>query len=358
MATSETLPRYETNLAVMPGEFLRQELEARGVTQAELAIRMGRPPQLINEILQGKKAITADTAIELESVLGLSATLWTNLEEAYRLTLARAREQEVLNGEIPSLDAFPVAWLRRIEAIPHGVAGIALVKALRSFFGVATLSQAFELNALPRYRATGSPDGRKEGALAAWLRLGDIHFEGHQPGVPYDEAAFKAVLVETRKRICDQPASALPYVGQAWSRAGVCVALTPEPPGVGVNGCTRWVDDFGLVQINLRWRWADIFWFTLFHEAHHVLQHRKRKHYSNLIDAEDEAAADTYAAEVLIPAAKWARYRETRAFDAAGILRFAESLSVPAGVVVGRLQHEGLVAHSRLNSLRIRWEWS
>ena len=83
-----------SDLAIPPGETLRDELRARGLTQKELATRTGRPPQVISEIVRGKKAITAETALALEGVLdGISARFWLNLQSDYELTLARNRRQ-------------------------------------------------------------------------------------------------------------------------------------------------------------------------------------------------------------------------------------------------------------------------
>jgi HTH-type transcriptional regulator/antitoxin HigA len=55
---------------------------------------MGRPQQAVNEIVRGKKALTAETAVELERVLGIPAYLWLRMEARYRLALARHRHQE------------------------------------------------------------------------------------------------------------------------------------------------------------------------------------------------------------------------------------------------------------------------
>lgn len=74
-----------------PGEILREILRTRGMTQADLARRMGRPAQIVSEIITGKKTITADTAVQLEQALGISAPLWLHLETDYRLHLARIR---------------------------------------------------------------------------------------------------------------------------------------------------------------------------------------------------------------------------------------------------------------------------
>ncbi len=92
MATSSI--RIFSDMAIPPGEVLEEELEARGMTQKELATRLGRPPQAVNEIIRGKKAITPETALGLETVLGVGADFWLNLEVSYKLTLARNRERD------------------------------------------------------------------------------------------------------------------------------------------------------------------------------------------------------------------------------------------------------------------------
>jgi HTH-type transcriptional regulator/antitoxin HigA len=77
------------DIAIPPGEFLLEEIEARGLSQKELARRMGRPLNAINEIIKGKKVITAETAIQLEEVMPeISARFWLNLETDFQLTKA------------------------------------------------------------------------------------------------------------------------------------------------------------------------------------------------------------------------------------------------------------------------------
>ncbi len=77
------------DVAIPPGEYLAEEIEARGLSQKELARRMGRPLNAINEIINGKKAITAETALQLEEVMPeIPARFWLNLETDYQLTRA------------------------------------------------------------------------------------------------------------------------------------------------------------------------------------------------------------------------------------------------------------------------------
>ena len=83
--------RVSTNAVIAPGELLKEELEARGMTQRQLAEAMGRPTQALSELCRGKKELTADTALDLERVLGTPAYIWMGLEADYRLALARRK---------------------------------------------------------------------------------------------------------------------------------------------------------------------------------------------------------------------------------------------------------------------------
>ncbi len=76
-----------------PGSILMRELDARGWTQKNLAEITGRPVQTINEIIQAKKQITPETALDLAAAFESSAEFWLSLETSYRLFLARKENQ-------------------------------------------------------------------------------------------------------------------------------------------------------------------------------------------------------------------------------------------------------------------------
>src|ERR1022692_2545850 len=92
------LNRFAPDYAVPPGEQLASVLEEKGMSQAELATRIGRPQKTINEIVKGKASITPETAIQLERALGVPASIWNRLEAAYQLRLAEQRDESRLSA--------------------------------------------------------------------------------------------------------------------------------------------------------------------------------------------------------------------------------------------------------------------
>src|SRR5213080_2024155 len=108
---------YSPDYAVPPGDTLLEVMESLGITQAELAERTGRPLKTINEIIKGKAAITPETALQLEHVLGVEAGFWNRLERNYRDALAHQQEQRRLKEAASWLKQIPMNELIKRKLI-------------------------------------------------------------------------------------------------------------------------------------------------------------------------------------------------------------------------------------------------
>ncbi len=343
--------------AIHPGIYLGEEIEAHGMTQTELARRMERPVQVINEVIRGHKAISNETALGLERVLGTPARVWMNLQSMYELTRARLDEETELESQAEWLDRFPVKEMTRRGWIEPGESIADQVRAVLQFFGRQSFADWGGRQEALAFRL--SPKAKTdEFALHAWVRGGEI--EGRAVHTePYDEARFRNALGEIR---------GLTEAADFWGRmkalcasAGVALLAVEEFPKTGAQGVARWLTpERALIQINLRYRWADIFWFTFFHEACHVLKHPRRDLF---IDArsmardEREAEADQFAADFLIPPAAWEPFADQAPHSGQKVRAFSSQVGVAPGVVVGRLQHEKLLKHNQLNGLRQRLQY-
>ena len=83
---------------VHPGEILMEDfIEGFGITQHKLAVSIGVPPRRINEIVHGKRAITADTALRLGRYFGVESRFWLNLQAQYDLEVAEGKVADQLN---------------------------------------------------------------------------------------------------------------------------------------------------------------------------------------------------------------------------------------------------------------------
>lgn len=79
-----------SSLLIHPGEMIKEEIEARGITQKELAEKMGVSYTVFNEILNGKRPVTTEYALLLEAALGIDAGIWLRLQTDYNMQKAKA----------------------------------------------------------------------------------------------------------------------------------------------------------------------------------------------------------------------------------------------------------------------------
>ena len=348
-----------SDLPISPGNVLEEEIESRDMTQKELARRMGRPPQVVNEIIKAKKSITPETALELEKVLGLPAQLWVNLESVYRMTKARNEERERLQQEASALSRFPVKEMTKQGWIPAFRQPEDKVRALLEFLGVASLREPWAQTAAA-FRITGSGNYSPD-SLGVWLKKGEIDAR-ETLTEDYDEVRFQAAISEIRALTTDPPEIFLPRMTELCSAAGVAFVLTKELPKSGANGAARWLGPRkGLIQLSLKWKWADVFWFTFFHEAGHILLHGNR----SFVDVSEigptvtpeEGEANRFAADFLVNPRDWDGFIQERDWTEPSVCQFAKNAGIHPGIVAGRLQHEKLVPYSRLTALKDRFAW-
>lgn len=361
---TEGTSKWQPDWSVPPGEVLLEVLQERGLTQAELARRIDRPMKTVNEIVNGKAAVTPETALQLERVLGTPARLWVNLEANYREHQARERQTLAFQSAIPWAKEFPIRELRRYDLISGDVEGAALVSSVLTFFGVATI-EAFERHWLEQeaaFRASGAFATAPK-AVAAWLRWGEV-MEAF-----IDREQFVAANLMALSRCVRTLTSLIPFAAalertqKACARYGVALVVLPEFPGIHMSGAAYWTKRGPVIQLSFRYRTTDQFWFSLFHEIGHVRSSHGRPFLDQTLGTSDRALpdereADRFASEQLLPSKSYEAFAAAGDFTEASVRAFALALDTDPGVVVGRLQHDKLIPYSRLSHLKTRIEWS
>ena len=333
-----------------PGDTLAEHIEFTGMSQAELAERMGRPKKTINEIIQGKAQITPETALQLERVVGIPATFWINLERNYRLRLAEIDEAETLVQAKEWAKRFPCNAMKVKGWIAFDGSSANAGKALLSFFNVAS-PEVYEKFYHGQVYATAYRMSEKNSkdpyAVAAWLRQGERQAELLQ--VPaFDRSAFEKTLMEIKKLVMSGADDFFPELQELCRQSGVKVVHTPCLPKALLHGSTRWVKGNPLIQLSNRLNRNDIFWFTFFHEAAHIIKHNKKDVFVEGMDyacdgKEKEAEADTFAEECLMSRKEEKEVMESGLFDKQDIKRFAEKFGTHPAIVAGRLANRGVM---------------
>lgn len=355
--------QYRPDYSVPPGWVLEARLAALDIAHAEFARRCGRSPKLVSEIIAGKAPIEPKTALQFEKVLGLDASVWLGIESDYRLHQARHADAQAAAESVAWAKAFPIRELVTRGFLDRAATDGERVSGILSFFGVASLEawcRRFQSgNVAYRHSPSFESD---ELALATWRRLAELDAESQDLAV-YSEPAFRESLRQIRQLMRLPIYGALEETRRLLNQAGVALAVVKPLAKVRVSGAAWWVSPHRpLIALSARHRSDDHLWFSLFHEAAHLLLHSKK---TVFVDNGDKAGnnvedeADHWAAGFLIPHRTWHSFVVAGTFDARRIREFAEKQEIPPGIVVGRLQHEGVVPwQSGLNSLKVKLEWA
>lgn len=349
--------KFKPNYAVPPGLTVSEMLEHLGMSQVQLAERTGRPLKTINNIIMGKQAITYETALQLEKVLGMPADFWNNLEKNYREALARLGETKKLESELNWLNQLPVEDIISNEWIRRMPSPVEQLQEILSFFGVASpkeLTVSYPEVVFRQSKKIKSDPW----VVCAWLRRGEIEAQSISCST-YDKVKFKTALSEIRTMTTKSVVDILEDWKKLCAESGVALVIVKELPNLKVNGATKWLKDKAVIQLSLLYKYVDILWFSFFHEAAHILLHGKKDVFieNAELKTDSEKEADQFAADFLIPRPDYDSFVSSGNFNHHSISKFAEAMGIAPGIVVGRLQHEGKLGFNQLNDLKPRLCW-
>lgn len=351
---------WSPNWATHPGEHLAEQLEARGWTQADFARLADLTPKLVSTIISGRNPVTPDTAIKLERVLGLKAEIWTRLQSNWDLHAARARAQVVDPDTEAWVNQFPIKDLQARGALPKKADVSTLKEWLLGLFKIGAIE------AYPQRLASLMVQHRQSKAhatsphhVAAWLMLGEEKARA-MVAPAFDAERFLAAAHAIRALTLAEPAEFGPRMTALCAEAGVALVFEKPIGETRLYGSARWFDrNRALIQLTLRIKSNDHFWWTFFHEAAHLLLHRGRSFVDLEQDGESgdqfEQEADRWAEEILVGRARFDQFAMRRPRSEAAIRRFASETGIHPGIIVGMLQHRGVLPYRNLNRLKVRF---
>lgn len=336
-----------------PGEFIRDELEARNWTQEDLAEILGRPLRTINQIIAGKKAIIPQTAQELAAAFGTTPELWLNLENAYRLGLERQEQGSVarrarLFALAPVKDMIKRRWICETHTAEE------MELAVMRFLEISSLDESPSLDHAAR-KSTSYTSITP--AQLAWCFRAK-HLAKTLQVCPFNVTnASKALPDLHALTVSENLALKVPTV---LASVGIRFVVVEHLPRSHIDGATLWLDDESpVIAVSMRYDRIDGFWHTLAHELSHVL-HGDRSVDIDLVGAqrtdvadkpEIEQRADEEASRFLVASEKLDSFivRHKPRFSKANIVQFANLHRIHPGIVVGQLQFRKaiLYSHSR-----------
>jgi HTH-type transcriptional regulator/antitoxin HigA len=350
-----------------PGEFIREEIEARGWSQVELAEILGRPPRLVSELIAGKRAITPETAKGLGEAFNTGAQFWMNLESSYRLAQVKHDGSNSVSRRAKLYEKAPVKEMMRRHWIQPTENIDVLEKSVLDFLHIKSLDEQPQL--LPHAARKSTSYAEHSPAEQAWLfRARQL---AHAVDVkPFSEMSFASALARLKNMLRDpEDARQVPRV---LADAGVRFLVVETLPQTRIDGACLWLNDKSpAIVVSLRFDRIDAFWHTVLHECAHV-KYSDGLEDGGLLDidlvgegagpAEEkpsiEKRADEFAADFSIQKSDLDNFilRVRPLFSKTKIQGLSARLNVHQGIVVGQLQHRKAIpySHSREMLAKVR----
>lgn len=358
---------FQPKWASPPGHTLRKVLRSRNITQSALSERLGEDRAFVSDLLSGDIPVTVSLARQLQEILSISSEFIIAREEQYRndlLHLKDAEEQQSRNSFVSEL---PYNHMAKMGWVPATMSPKERFSNAMQFFctdGIDDWKTKYKnLRAVTAFRESYSIKSN-ELSVISWLRQGE-RLAHDIDCLPWNKEAFSESLNDLRflTRESD-PEKLISSIQSHCAKFGVAVVFVQTPPQCPSSGATRFLsEDKAVIQLSFRYKSDDHFWFTFFHEAGHLILHDK-----NAIFLEDnsestqseEDEANLFSQNFLLPH-EYLNYLKEISFArndlnrARRIYRLARKANISPGIVVGQMQHKGLLRFDQLNRLKIRY---
>lgn len=352
------------DLIIHPGETIADVLEDRGITQAELASRAGVSPAYVSNVIAGKKGISANFAMGLEYALGVPKSFWLNLQANYEAELLEVNEEQTITDEERKVREDLkdiVKYLRKQGKMLIGENKDESILSLRKVLQISNITNLKEMIPTGAFRMAGNV-AVNPNVLGAWVRLCQLAGNDKTISAKFEKKYTNDLIQEIKSIMCCKNAELQRDLKNVMEKYGIDFSVVKNFRGAPVHGYISQKNE-GIYQmvLTIRGAFADIFWFSLFHEIGHIVngdigKNLKFLDYGN--DYDKELAADLFASNMLLSPESYKAFIQRNDFSIEAICRYAESQHVMPYIVIGRLQKEKYLAYTMYSKYKLRYKWS
>lgn len=346
---------------IHPGETLKEILDDRGMSQKELAIRTDVTEAHVSSVVNCQKAISVSYSKKLEYALDIDASFWINLQSSYDKELADFEElNKVTNEELEILKKLKsiIKHLKEIDLLERKAQGPILVIQLRKLLNISSLIRIPEVYQAGAYRLASSTKVDPY-VLFTWLRMCDLMVKNQQVESEIDIEELKDKIPLIKKLMFEDVGKIQAQLKDYLAECGIRFSIVKNFRGAPVQGFIKNNEDGTLnLLMTTRQKFADIFWFTFFHEIGHIINGDIE---DKLIDysfskGEVEDRADKFASNTLIEEDEYRNFINNRDFSILAIKQFSNSQDIPAYILIGRLQKEKHIRYTQFSREKVKYE--
>lgn len=352
------------DLIIHPGKTLGDILEVRGISQVELANSTGVSAAYISNVVAGKKNISAKFAQALEYALSIPKSFWLNLQANYDAELLEYNEAETITDDERQIIHIlnPIIKYLKGKKTFH-----AMVEKCESVLMVRQVLRVSNLANLPNIVPQGAfrmEDSTKINpyVLGAWLRMCQLHSEQSSVTTKFDSGKIDELVCNLKDIMINHDGDLQKDLKELLANYGIDFFILKHFQGAPVQGYIKQEKD-GTYQmfLTIRRSYADIFWFSLFHELGHIINGDVSKN-NRFIDMDSnhecEKKADEFASKNLLSPEDYDTFLKTKDFSISAIERFAAQQNVMPYVVIGRLQKEKYLSYQQYSKYKLKYKWA
>lgn len=348
-------------LIIHPGETLKEALEDRKMTQKELSVRTGVTEAHVSQLIKGQKNISVSYAKKLSYALDIPASFWINLQSNYDKEKDDFEEMNnILQEELDLLQKLKdiIIYLKELEFLSKNIYDSILVIELRQLLNVSSLLRIPELTELGSYRLAKGVNIDPY-VMFTWLRLCDLVNEDYSAQTQLDVEKIVNKIPEIKRVMFKNYETILVELKELLLECGIVFSVVESFRGAPVHGVIKKNNDETInLTMTIRCKFADIFWFTFFHEIGHIINgdvEDRLIDYEN-VETEKEIRANEFAAEILIPTEFYEDFIQKGDYSLSSIEKVERTLGVPSFILIGRLQRDGYLKHYEYSDQKIRYK--
>jgi len=365
MATNPTPSALRPAKVFPPGNLIAEELEERGMTQAELATLMQMSEKSINQIIAGKQGITPETAHKLSIVFTPSSPeFWLNMENRYQLFLQKENESVRLTQQKVQLnELLPVASLTKMGWLPQKPSIAELLNSACQFLGLQSMDEFHSSGRLAvNYRHSTKEEGLNPQYRHAWFLAAKQQASLKPLSVPYNANALRQ-LAEAMPAYTREPQLVAEFLHKLENEVGVRFLLFEHFDKTRTDGAAFLLaSGHPVIVYTGRYGWLDHFWFTVAHELAHVVLHLDDDHTGFVDDMDGDQDTDRKEQEANEMASAWLQTRNAEQFlpqhvkypKLVEIEREAYHRGIHPSILLGALHHSGRLERKVGVQLRVK----
>lgn len=307
---------FQPDIAIVPWWKIREEIESLWLSNWEFAERLWISEKHLSQILNWKVSLTFDITEKLELVTGIKSSFWNRLEQAYQEDIARLENEQRLESDLKLLSKFTCYKnLVKLWLVEKTTDKMRKLKDLLKLFRLASLSilcnTESKLIENVAYRKSHNHTVSKEN-LITWIKVWE-RLINWQELWDYSKSKLKNVVIELKDMTKNQSNIDIERITKLLNSIWIYFVVLEHFEKVPVNWISRLYKKKPMIQMSLRQKWMDIFWFTLFHELWHIYNWDIKEEwlfidYDSNPDNIYEKNANQFASQILINPSNFEKY--------------------------------------------------